>query len=287
MKITPIYFLFFILLSMFSCQVEGVDKKKEVELDEKQDLPSVPSSSKNKTLQPISTKDIEKFKNGLKIKWFKRGEGPFLQKEDVVAINFQVLLLNGELVDGNELLRKPYLPFLVGYGMQTKGWDLAFTHLKVGDFVEIYLPAALARGKHGVKGLIPPNSPNILRVKILKKMEPTLVDSGVKVWLLEENTSEKLLASEKTEVTFHYIVGTPTNPRYDISYRRNTPYRLRFSDFGIVKGLKKALINAKRSDKLWVVVPAEMAYGSKGLLDLVKPNEPVFYDIFVENVTKI
>jgi FKBP-type peptidyl-prolyl cis-trans isomerase len=62
---------------------------------------------------------------------------------------------------------------------------------------------------------------------------------------------------------------------------------LRFSDFGIVKGLKKALINAKRSDKLWVVVPAEMAYGSKGLLDLVKPNEPVFYDIFVENVTKI
>ena len=65
MKITPIYFLFFILLSMFSCQVEGVDKKKEVELDEKQDLPSVPSSSKNKTLQPISTKDIEKFKNSV------------------------------------------------------------------------------------------------------------------------------------------------------------------------------------------------------------------------------
>lgn len=272
---------------MISCQVEGVDKKMEVALDTKQSMPSVTSTSKNKSLEPIITKDIQQFKNGIKIKWFKKGSGPQLQKEDVVAINFQVLLLNGDLVDGNELLRKPFLPFLVGYGMQTKGWDFAFTHLKVGDFVEIYLPANQARGKYGVKGLIPPNSPNVLRVKILHKIEPTRIESGVKIWLLEENTSEKLLASEKTEVTFHYIVGTPTNPRYDISYRRNTPYRLRFSDFGIVKGLKKALINAKRSDKLWVVVPSEMAYGSKGLLDLVKPNEPVFYDIFVENVAKI
>jgi FKBP-type peptidyl-prolyl cis-trans isomerase len=287
MKIISVCVLFLLLLFTFSCQIEGVDKKKEVVMGENQGLPAVTASSKNKSLQPTTSKTIQLFKNGIKIKWFQRGEGPQLQKEDVVAINFQVLLLNGDLVDGNELLRKPFLPFLVGYGMQTKGWDLAFTHLKVGDFVEIYLPAALARGKYGVKGLIPPNSPNILRVKILKKMAPTRVESGVKVWLLEENPTEKLRATEKTEVTFHYIVGTPTNPRYDISYRRNTPYRLRFSDFGIVSGLKKALINAKRSDKLWVVVPAEMAYGSKGLLDLVKPNEPVFYDIFVENVTKI
>ena len=287
MKIISVCFLFFLLLFTFSCQIEGVDKKKEAAIGENHQLPSVIASSKNKSLQPEPSKTVQLFKNGIKIKWFKRGKGPKLQKEDVVAINFQVLLLNGDLVDGNELLSKPFLPFLVGYGMQTKGWDLAFTHLNVGDFVEIYLPAALARGKYGVKGLIPPNSPNILRVKILKKMAPTRVEYGVKVWLLEENPTEKLRATEKTEVTFHYIVGTPTNPRYDISYRRNTPYRLRFSDFGIVSGLKKALINAKRSDKLWVVVPAEMAYGSKGLLDLVKPNEPVFYDIFVENVTKI
>ena len=67
--------------------------------------------------------------------------------------------------------------------------------------------------------------------------------------MLEENTSEKILASEKTEVTFHYIVGTPTNPRYDISYRRNTPYRLRFSDFGIVKGYAQ-WINRKAVDTL-------------------------------------
>jgi FKBP-type peptidyl-prolyl cis-trans isomerase len=287
MKKNIVYFSLSLLLFSVSCQVEGVDKKKEVALEQNQGLPSVISTSKNKSLQPTVYKTVKHYKNGVKIKWFQRGDGEQLHKEDVVAINFQVLLMNGDLVDGNELLRKPYLPFLVGYGMQTKGWDFAFTELKVGDFVEIYLPAALARGKYGVKGLIPPNSPNILRVKVLKKITPTRVESGLKVWLLEENSSENLLANEKTEVTFHYIVGTPTNPRYDISYRRNTPYRLRFSDFGIVKGLKKALINVKRSDKLWVVVPPEMAYGTKGLLDLVKPNESVFYDIFVENVTKI
>ena len=40
----------------------------------------------------------------------------------------------------------------------------------------------------------------------------------------------------------------------------------------------------ERSDKLWIVVPAEMAYGAKGYLDFVKPNEKLFYDIFVMEV---
>ena len=60
---------------------------------------------------------------------------------------------------------------------------------------------------------------------------------------------------------------------------------MRFTDNGIISGLKKALINAKRSDKMWVLVPSSEAYGSKGLLDLVKPNEKVFYDIFVMEVS--
>ena len=80
------------------------------------------------------------------------------------------------------------------------------------------------------------------------------------------------------------MVGTPSNPKYDISYRRNTPYKLRFNDKGIISGLKKALLNTKRSDKLWLVVPSNEAYGSKGFLDLVKPNEKVFYDIFILEV---
>jgi FKBP-type peptidyl-prolyl cis-trans isomerase len=158
-------------------------------------------------------------------------------------------------------------------------------HLHLGDFVEIFLPSNLARGKKGIKGLIPPNANNVIRLKAIEKVNPTKVIDGTKVWLLEENKLELNKANEKSVVDFHYMVGSESNPKYDFSYKRNIPFRMRFTDNGIISGLKKALINAKRSDKMWVLVPSSEAYGSKGLLDLVKPNEKVFYDIFVMEVS--
>ena len=281
MKYTFIFFLF-----LCACGTQGVEKD-EKEIQTSTDIKSglKQTYSDNKSLLPFKIQDEKKFKNGLTIKWFKHGKGELIKKEEVVNINYQVFLEDGTLVDGNELLMKSELPFLVGYGMQTKGWDIALEHLHVGDFVEIFLPSKLARGKKGIKGLIPPNANNIIRLKAIKKVNPTNVIDGTKVWLLEENKLEENKATEKSVVDFHYIVGSESNPKYDFSYKRNIPFRMRFSDHGVILGLKKALINAKRSDKIWVLVPASEAYGSKGLLDLVKPNEKVFYDIFVMEVS--
>jgi FKBP-type peptidyl-prolyl cis-trans isomerase len=270
------------LLSLVGCNVEGV--KNEIKEDKNIVSDLKQTFSTNKTLAPTNIINELKLKDGLKIKWFKHGKGDKLKEEEVIQINYQVFLEDGTLVDGNELLNRSSLPFLVGYGMQTKGWDLALLHLKVGDFVEIFLPSKLARGKYGVKGLIPPNANNIIRLKILNKVQQTKSIDGVKVWLLEENTTEKKKALGTNAIDFHYMVGTKSNPKYDISYRRGVPFRMRFSDRGLVSGLKKAMVGVKRSDKVWILVPPDEAYGSQGLLDLVKPNEKLFYDIFVVEV---
>lgn len=284
MKIIPITLVLFFFL--YACGTQGVEKD-EVGVQQSTQIKSglKQTSSNNKSLLPTKIQDQKKLNNGLTIKWFKHGKGELIQKEDVININYQVFLEDGTLVDGNELLMKSHLPFLVGYGMQTKGWDIALEHLHLGDFVEIFLPSNLARGKKGIKGLIPPNANNVIRLKTIEKVNPTKVIDGTKVWLLEENKLELNKANEKSVVDFHYMVGSESNPKYDFSYKRNIPFRMRFTDNGIISGLKKALINAKRSDKMWVLVPSSEAYGSKGLLDLVKPNEKVFYDIFVMEVS--
>ena len=279
------YIYIVVVTFLLSCSVEGVKNEKEDLISSKEIKSDLKQTfSENKTLKPTKIKDQKSFSNGLKIKWFEHGKGEMIKSEDVIQINYQVFLEDGTLVDGNELLSRPNLPFLVGYGMQTKGWDLVLTSLRIGDFAEIFIPAKLARGKDGIKGLIPPNANNIIRLKVVKKIEPTRIIDGVKVWLLEENKKEIKLTNENNEVEFHYMVGTPSNPKYDISYQRNKPYKMRFDDKGIINGLKKGLLYSKRSDKLWIVVPAEEAYGSKGYLDIVKPNEKVFYDIFVMEV---
>lgn len=280
MRAKIVYFC--MALSLVGCNVEGV--KKEINEDKNIVSDLKKTNSTNKTLAPSKIIDELKWKDGLKIKWFKHGKGDNLKEEEVIQINYQVFLEDGTLVDGNELLNRSSLPFLVGYGMQTKGWDLALLHLKVGDFVEIFLPAKLARGKYGIKGLIPPNANNIIRLKILSKVQPTSRIDGVKIWLLEENASEEKQATENNAIDFHYMVGTKTNPKYDISYRRGVPFRMRFSDHGLVSGLKKAMLGVKRSDKVWVLVSPREGYGELGLLDLVKPNETLFYDIFVVEV---
>lgn len=284
MKYTFVSLVCIVGFFIMSCNSKGnkeVDAEKNVKIKSALKVTNV----HNKTLLPTPIVDEKKFNNGLIIKWFEHGEGQKIKNEDVVLINYQVFLMDGTLVDGNELLKKSSLPFLVGFGMQTKGWDLALENLVVGDFAEVVIPAKLARGEKGIKGLIPPNAVNVLRVKVLKKLNPTRIVEGTKVYLLEENKTETTKANENNLVEFHYMVGTPTNPLYDYSYKRNEPFKMRFSDPGVVKGLKDALINAKKSDKLWIIVPPSNAYGSKGLLDLVKPNEKVFYDIFVMEVS--
>lgn len=270
----------------FSCAPEGVKKNKlaEDEITNTKSKKEQEAELAKLSLKPIKQIGEKKLKNGIKMTYFVHGSGPKFNKGEVAQINYEVLLKDGNLIDGNKLLNKDWLPFLVGFNMQTPGWEIAFKELRVGDFVEIYLPGPMARGKMEIKGLFPANSENIIRIKIVGKLNPTKVVDGTKIYLLEENKSNTKKATETSEIDFHYYVGSESNPRYDISYKRNQPYLFKFSDFGIVKGLKKALINAKKSDKMWVVIPPAEAYGSKGLMELVKPNEYVFYDIFIMDV---
>ena len=45
-------------------------------------------------------------------------------------------------------------------------------------------------------------------------------------------------------------------------------------------------INAKKSDRMYIVVPSLEAYGSKGSKGFVKPNEDLFYNVLVMDVVK-
>jgi FKBP-type peptidyl-prolyl cis-trans isomerase len=55
-------------------------------------------------------------------------------------------------------------------------------------------------------------------------------------------------------------------------------------DPSLIPGLRKAMLNTKMYDKLYILVPPKEAYGSKGYVDLVKPNEDLFYDVIIMDV---
>lgn len=275
MKVIAI--IFSVCFLFVSCDPSGV-KKAEKEPSPKQAEQKL--DGEHKVLAE------KKLSDGISIQWFGIGNGEKINDEDLVMIDYKVKLKDGTVVDGNHLLKKESLPYLVGFGLQP-GWDIAFRELKIGDFVRIIVPSKLSRDDKGIEGLIPPNADNLLFVRILSKKKPDRVVAGTKVWLLEENRDNKLKFSEKSQITFHGMVSSPTNPMYVNTFRSNQPFTYKLDDHGLVPGLRKALINAKKSDRMYIVVPAAEAYGSQGYLDVVKPNESLFYNVLVMDVVKL
>jgi FKBP-type peptidyl-prolyl cis-trans isomerase len=287
------YYFLLLISVLFSCNNSGVNKSPDLkakisEVKQKTVKDDVETSI-NTENQSVDSNKV--FDNGIVISWIEKGQGEKINDEDVVLIDFKVTLDDGKVVDGNHLWEKEYFPFIVGYQMQTKGWDFALRQLKVGDVANIKIPAKLARGEQGIKKegekgwFIPPNSDNYLTIKVIDKMKPTREVDGNKVWLFEESKKSKLLFAEDNAVQFHCMISTKSNPFYYNSYREKDPYTLYMSDRGIVPGLKKALINAKRGDRMLVLIPSSEAYGSKGLEGMVKPGENLLYNILVTDVT--
>jgi FKBP-type peptidyl-prolyl cis-trans isomerase len=202
----------------------------------------------------------------------------------MVNIEYEVKLNDGKIVDGNKLIKKKSLPFLIGFKLQTLGWDLAFRELKVGDKVRILIPSKLARGDDGIKGLIPPNSDNWLFVNVLSIKKPSRVVDGTRIWLLEENRDNKLKFKDKNSILFHAIASTPSVSEFVNTFRMNKPFEFSLDDHGLVPGLRKALINSKKFDRLFIVVPPKEAYGKQGYLNFVKSDESIFYNVLVMDV---
>ncbi|MBI1836766.1 MAG: FKBP-type peptidyl-prolyl cis-trans isomerase [Flavobacteriia bacterium] len=274
-KIALISFSLFFL----SCNVQGV-KKKTSDLKGTKSAQKITALTADK-LEVVKTK---KFKNGIVISWINSGNEEGIKKGDVILIDYKVNLENGTIVDGNHLLKKESFPFMVGFEMQTKGWDLAIENLKVGDFARIIIPANLARGEKGIKGLIPPNAKNYLTIRVLSKVKPTRIVEGSKVWLFEENKANKVLFNSSNRITFHYMISSESHPMYFNSFRNNSPFTLRMSDIGVIPGLKKALKKSKKADRMYIYIPSSQAYGTKGLTEFVGPNEAMFYNILVMDV---
>ena len=263
---------------VFSCSTEAVKKEKpQVKVPEMKDY----SLDKDHKVA-----DTKLFDNGLMIEWFEKGEGQKVKNGDLILIDYKVRLKNGDIVDGNHLINKEVFPFMVGFNLQTPGWDLALAEMSVGDFARVKIPSHLARGKKGIEGLIPPNADNFLTVRIINIEKPNRVVDGNRVYLIEENPKNNEKFGEGKEIVFHAMVSTATNPLYVNTFRTNQPFTFKLGDQGLVPGLRKALINAKTSDRMYVVIPAQEAYGDKGYLDIVQPGEDLFYNIFVMEVVK-
>ena len=271
----PIFLI--LLFGIFASCGEAVTKKTQPKPNNKK----VNSLSKN-----VKYIDSLVEPNGLKIKWAFKGKGAPIERGDVILINYVVTLPNGKLVDGNSKITKSDLPFMVGYNMQTKGWDEAILAMHVGDVATVVIPAELGRSDHALGDVLPANADNLLQIHIVKKIKPAIVENGAKIWRwsLKKNEKTDLSFGPGKTIKFHILANSTKEIGIINTHAKNMLISNRFEDEITPKSLKKALTNAKKGQGVFIWLPPSEIAQIKGLDRKLDSDESLFYTIQVVDV---
>jgi FKBP-type peptidyl-prolyl cis-trans isomerase len=75
--------------------------------------------------------------------------------------------------------------------------------------------------------------------------------------------------------------------KFDDSGPKGQPFTyVRGQQWQVVAGLEKALAGMSEGEKATFIMPSKLAFGVKGLADIVPPFTPVIYEVEVKRVDK-
>ena len=236
------------------------------------------------TVNGTANEMVYQREDGLRLEWeIKKDENP-IELNDVVMVNYTARVAAGEVYDSNKELGEP-MPLKTNIGMLIKGWEEGLLMMHVGDKGRIMIPAALAYGDDGYKTIIPPRADIIVDIEIVSKIDPILLEDGVKVYKWKTvNKGEK--PKKNQVITFDYFAYcTGKNAgMYDNSYQNEAPFSFKFENAGVVDGLHIGMSVMKAGENAFIEIPSKVAYGSKGLIDHVPANTDIVYDVRVASI---
>ncbi len=297
---TRLFALLFILLYFNSCTLEGVKNQNDDTVSEADSIPNLNKVDsayielENNLVQDIQKDTLDNGKinemvwsnkDGLRIEWKEKKNTISIEKNNVIMVNFEARVALGEVYDSNTQLRKP-VPLKLGVGQLIKGWEQALLQMHVGDVGRIMIPSELGYGKAGYLGKVPRNADIIVEIEILQKVAPVILEEGVKVYkYFEADTAFKTPAKNQV-VTFDYFAFRKGEKPglYDNSYAKGNPFSVKFKNDNVVDGLHQGLEVLRQGDKAFIEIPSNLAYGKKGMLDLVPSNTDIVYDIRIESI---
>lgn len=106
--------------------------------------------------------------------------------------------------------------------------------------------------------------------------------SGLQYKIITEGQGEK--PAKNDVVTVHYSGTLVNGTEFDSSYKRNEPATFPVS--GVIAGWTEALQLMKAGSTWELYIPANLAYGSRGVPPLIGPNEVLIFKVELLGVKK-
>ena len=102
-------------------------------------------------------------------------------------------------------------------------------------------------------------------------------ESGLYYKITEHGTGEQ--PQKGQYVAVHYTGMLLDKTVFDSSYRRRAPIEFKVGVGQVISGWDEGIMLLHQGDKARLVIPAELAYGSRGAGGVIPPNAPLIFDV--------
>lgn len=116
-------------------------------------------------VDPLRKKSREQ-KDGSRMVKTVSGKGEKPQKGQTIVVNYACYLPDGKVVESTYQEGAPEV-LVAGEPRRGLQWEMNFLNMKVGEERWVFLPAKLGFGARGIPGVVPSNSPLILRLDLV------------------------------------------------------------------------------------------------------------------------
>lgn len=195
---------------------------------------------------------------------------------DFIRYHYNGTLLTGEVFDSSYSRNATYDTYL-GQGDLIKGIDEGLLGTCVDERRVIIVPPFLGYGENG-SAIVPPQATLVYEVQMLD-MFNSKDDLMVTVKEVPESCDRRTKTGDY--VRYHYNGSFQDGTPFDSSYQRNSTYNTYIGMGYVIRGMDRALQGLCIGEKRRVVIPPHLAYGEKGVGDLIPSWAVLVFDIHV------
>ena len=118
----------------------------------------------------------------------------------------------------------------------------------------------------------------------LESSDTRITASGLKI--TELSVGDGAEASAGQTVVVHYRGTLENGKQFDASYDRVTPFSFPLGAGRVIKGWDEGVVGMKVGGKRKLVIPPDLAYGSRGAGGVIPPNATLTFEVELLDVKK-
>jgi len=109
-------------------------------------------------------------------------------------------------------------------------------------------------------------------------IDPPAGPAPSELQIIDEVIGDGAEATRGATVLVDYIgVGFDSGAEFDASYNRNEPLAFRLGVGQVIKGWDDGVLGMKVGGRRKLVIPADLAYGRRGIPGVIGPNEALIF----------